>query len=213
MSGVANFTKSGTKSQSAATLKKDIFACEVKNHELIKLAYLAYLGERRANLAKTKRRGEVKGSTIKPWKQKGLGRARFGSRYNPIWRGGGITFGPLGNENYKKTVTKRAKRTALKQALSLARESDKIKIVETFSYMDGKTKDMAGFLSKVDAKGNILCVVSKLDHSKERATHNIPNLKVSSAAYLNVYDVLNADSVIISKKSLDIINQWLGDKK
>lgn len=213
MAGVATFTKSGTKASSAATLKKDIFACEVNNHELLKLAYLAHLGEKRVNLAKTKRRGEVKGSTIKPWKQKGLGRARFGSRYNPIWRGGGITFGPLGNENYTKTINKRSKRTALKQALSLAKQSEKIKIVETFAYMDKKTKDMASFLNKVGAKGNTLCVVSKVDHSKERATRNIPNLKVSAAKYLTVYDVLNADSIIISKKSLDIINDWLGEKK
>jgi large subunit ribosomal protein L4 len=213
MAGVATFTKSGTKSTSAATLKKDIFACVVANHELLKLAYLSHQGEKRANLAKTKRRGEVRGSTIKPWRQKGLGRARFGSRYNPIWRGGGITFGPLGNENYKKTINKRSKRTALKQALTLANQDNKISVIETFECKEGKVNTTKKLLDKIGAKGKTLLVVSQKDQLVDRATGNLPEVKAVQAQYLTVYDVLNADSIIISKKSLDIISEWLGDKK
>ncbi len=83
-------------------LPKDIFAVEVPNHELLKLAYDSYLANARLASATTKQRGEVSGGGKKPWKQKGTGRARFGSSRNPIWRGGGVVFGPRGNENYTK---------------------------------------------------------------------------------------------------------------
>ena len=84
------------------TLPKSVFAVEVRNHELLKLAYDAYLANNRLASATTKQRGEVRGGGKKPWRQKGTGRARFGSIRNPIWRGGGIVFGPRGNENYTK---------------------------------------------------------------------------------------------------------------
>ncbi len=83
------------------TLPKSVFGVKVENHELLKLAYESYLAAGRSVSAVTKRRGEVSGGGKKPWKQKGTGRARFGSSRNPIWRGGGIVFGPLGIENYK----------------------------------------------------------------------------------------------------------------
>jgi large subunit ribosomal protein L4 len=209
MSGPATYTKSGTKATKEAVLNKKIFAEKVENHELLKLAYSSYLAEKRTNLAKTKKRGEVQGSTIKPWKQKGTGRARFGSRYNPLWRGGGITFGPSGEENYTKRLNKQAKRKALRQALSLASQADKLKVVDSFEYMDKKTKEMANFLDKIQAKGRILCVVEELNREKSRATQNIPELKVVSGKYLTVYDLLNADTIIMSKKSLEVIDAWL----
>src|SRR5262245_30665646 len=97
---VATYTKTGNKATTAAKLDKGVFAVEIKNHDLLKQAYLAYLANGRVNLAVVKKRGEVRGGGRKPWRQKGTGRARFGSSRNPIWRGGGITFGPTGNENY-----------------------------------------------------------------------------------------------------------------
>jgi len=114
------FTKSGTKAAAAAKLDKAVFAIMPENHELLKLAYNAYLANGRDNLAQTKTRGLVSGGGKKPWKQKGTGRARFGSSRNPIWRGGGIAFGPTGEENYSIKVNVAAKRQALRQALSLA---------------------------------------------------------------------------------------------
>ena len=87
---------------------------------------------------------------------------------------------------------------------------DRVKVIETFSTIDGKTKDMAAFLSKLGVVGNVLCVVSLKNFSTEKATHNIPNLKVSGAMYLNVYDVMNADVIIISRKSLEVVQGWLG---
>src|SRR5207244_4044483 len=114
---VVTFTSAGTKATTPAKLNKNVFGVEVKNHELLKQAYLAYLGNARTNAARTKTRGEIRGGGKKPWRQKGTGRARFGSSRNPIWRGGGITFGPTGNENHTIKLTTSSKRTALKQAL------------------------------------------------------------------------------------------------
>ena len=94
------FTKTGNKATVAAKLNKAIFGVEVGNNELLKQAYDSYLTNGRINLAKAKSRGEVRGGGRKPWRQKGTGRARFGSTRNPIWRGGGVAFGPTGIENY-----------------------------------------------------------------------------------------------------------------
>ncbi|MBI5906784.1 50S ribosomal protein L4 [Candidatus Saccharibacteria bacterium] len=209
---VATYTKAGAKATTPAKLEKKVFGIDVKNHDLLKDAYLAYLANGRTNLAITKKRGEVRGGGKKPWRQKGTGRARFGSSRNPIWRGGGVAFGPTGNENYTRKLSLATKHQALRQALSLAAKEDRLKIIETFAYMEGKTKDMVSFLDKIDAKGNVLCVVSVKDASKERAAQNIAELKVSSAKYLNVFDVLNADCIVMSRKALETVQAWLGGK-
>ena len=113
----------------ATKLPKSIFEVEVTNHELVKLAYDSYLANARLASATTKQRGEVRGGGKKPWKQKGTGRARFGSTRNPIWRGGGVVFGPRGNENYTKKLSKTSKRVAVKQALSLAHQAKKVQVL------------------------------------------------------------------------------------
>ncbi len=210
---VATFTKSGTKATAPAKLDKSIFGLTVKNHQLLKDVYLAYLANGRQNLAVTKRRGQVSGGGAKPWRQKGTGRARVGSSRNPIWRGGGVAFGPTGNENYRKKISDRTKQAALRQALSLAAEADKIKIIETFACPDGKVKPTISLLNKMGATGLVLIIVSDKDSLVDRATRNLPNVKVAGANYLTVFDVLNADQVIISRKALEIIQDRLGEKK
>src|ERR1700686_3786197 len=110
---VTTYTKTGNKATVAAKLDKSVFDVDVKNHDLLKQAYLAYLSNARVNLAVTKKRGDVRGGGRKPWRQKGTGRARFGSIRNPIWRGGGIIFGPTGQENYKRKLNTKAKRQAI----------------------------------------------------------------------------------------------------
>lgn len=207
------FTRNGTKAATAATLEKAIFAVMPENHELLKLVYTAYLANGRDNLAQTKTRGLVRGGGKKPWKQKGTGRARFGSSRNPIWRGGGIAFGPTGEENYSVKVNVQAKRQAIRQALSLAASEGHIKLIESFDSTDGKVSTTTKFLSKIEATGNVLIVLEHKDDLTDRAVRNLPKIKVVNAAYLNVYDIMNADSIVISEKSLPIINEWLGDKK
>ncbi|MBI1857451.1 50S ribosomal protein L4 [Candidatus Saccharibacteria bacterium] len=207
---ISTYTKTGNKATISAKLDKTVFGIVPENHELLKQAYVAYLSNGRENAAQTKSRGEVSGGGKKPWKQKGTGRARFGSSRNPIWRGGGVAFGPTGNENYTHKLHVNAKRRAIRQALSLKADSDAIKIIETFDCKDGKVKSTLKLIDKIEAKGKILLVVSVKDNLVERATSNIPDLKAIQAKYLNVYDVMNADSIIMSQKSLDIVHEWLG---
>ncbi|MDL2362919.1 MAG: 50S ribosomal protein L4 [Patescibacteria group bacterium] len=209
---IATYSTTGTKATTAAKLDAAVFGVTVKNHELLKAAYTMYLANGRENLAVTKTRGLVSGGGKKPWKQKGTGRARFGSSRVPIWRGGGITFGPTGQENYSKQMNLKAKRLAVRQALSLAQDAGKIKVVEAFSTMENKTKDMVSFLTKIEATGTILCVVAVKDASKERATQNIQKLKVVNATYLNVYDILNADTIVFDKDALKAVSNWLGEQ-
>lgn len=210
---VATYTASGAKASTPAKLSKEVFGVEVTNHELLKQAYEAYLANGRDNLAVTKTRGLVSGGGKKPWKQKGTGRARFGSSRNPIWRGGGIVFGPTGLENYTKKISTTSKRVALRQALSLAAANDSVSVIETFQTKDGKTADAAKFFDKIGAKRSVLLVVSEKDDLVERAIRNLPEVKSVQAKYLNVYDILNAHQIVMSKKSVEIVEEWLGGTK
>ncbi len=189
-----------------ATLPKEVFAVEVPNHDLLKLAYDSYLANSRLASATTKTRGEVRGGGKKPWKQKGTGRARFGSTRNPIWRTGGIVFGPRGNENYTKKLSKTSKRVAVKQALTLANEAKKVVIDDIKT--TGKTAEIAKYLDDNKFARRVLVVTEKTPELL-RATNNVQRVKLVSPTYLSVFDILNADTIVISTKSLDSIKTWL----
>ncbi len=207
---VATYTKSGNKATTAAKLDKTIFGLEVSNHELLKQAYQAYLANGRTNNARALKRGEVRGGGRKPWRQKGTGRARFGSIRTPIWRGGGITFGPTGEENYTKKLSTSSRRTALRQALSLSAAAGKLHIIESFDFKTGKVKPTLALLDKIGTKKNVLIVVDNRDQLVDQATGNLAVVTVVTAKYLNVFDIMNADTILMSQKSLDIVHEWLG---
>ena len=195
-----------------ADLNKDIFGLDVQNHELLKTAYDAYLANSRSSHAKTLKRGEVRGGGKKPWKQKGTGRARFGSTRNPIWRHGGVAFGRTGEENFTKKLSRGAKKVAIRQALSL-KNADKA-IITSEIKTNGKTKDIANLLKTLKvADQNVLMVVSEKSPEVLRATNNIANLKLVRATYLNVFDILNADAIIFSATALKDTENWLLDKE
>lgn len=206
---VPTFTKSGAKATTATKLDAGVFGVMPENHDLLKLAYVAYLANGRENLAVTKTRGLVSGGGKKPWKQKGTGRARFGSSRNPIWRGGGIAFGPTGEENYTHKLHVAAKRKAIRQALSLAAGEGSIRVIESFDNKDAKVSATAKLLEKIDAKGSVLLVVANKDEAVVRATRNLGNVTVVAATYLNVYDVLNSDAIVIENDALAAVNEWL----
>lgn len=196
---------------SRTSLPKDIFGVEVTNHELLKVAYTMYLANARSAQAKTKKRGEVSGGGKKPWKQKGTGRARFGSSRVPIWRGGGVAFGPTGEQNYTMKLSVGAKRTALRQALSLANRDKKLVVIDNVTFATGKTKETVKLLdaNKVTKEQRVLLVVDAKDDNIRRATNNVNQVKVVSALYLNVFDILNADRILMTKKALEAVTEWL----
>jgi large subunit ribosomal protein L4 len=199
---VATYTKSGTKATTAAKLDKNVFGVEAKNHELLKSAYTAYLANGRENLAVVKTRGLVRGGGKKPWKQKGTGRARFGSSRNPIWRGGGIVFGPTGEENYSKDLNTKAKRLAIRQALSLKAAENKVSVIEDLVSREGKTAELSKLLAKIGATRNVLLVVDNKTPELVRSSSNLQDVVLTSGQYVNVYDVLNADVIVFTNAAL-----------
>ncbi len=198
-----------------AELNNDIFGLSVENHELIKTAYDAYLANSRSSHAKTLKRGEVRGGGKKPWKQKGTGRARFGSTRNPIWRHGGVAFGRTGEENFTKKLSKTSKRVAIRQALSLQNADKRVLTIKDFKITDGRTKEAVKNLetAKADLNVKILLVLPEKDDLTLRATNNLNNVKVVRPTYLNVFDVLNADQIVISEKALPELEGWLLGKE
>lgn len=206
---VPTYTASGTKAATPAKLNAKVFGVEVASHQLVRQAYDAYLANGRVNLAVTKTRGLISGGGRKPWKQKGTGRARFGSSRNPIWRGGGIVFGPTGLENYTKKLPVGSKRLAIRQALSLANAANKIVVVEKLASREGKTSDVAKLLTKVGATRNVLIAVTEKTPELIRATSNLSNVKLVTATYINVFDVMNADTVVLTNDALKAVEAWL----
>ncbi len=197
-----------------ADLNQEVFGLDVQNHELLKTAYDAYLANSRSSHAKTLKRGEVRGGGKKPWKQKGTGRARFGSTRNPIWRHGGVAFGRTGEENFTKKISKNAKRLAVKQALSLKNAEKAIVILDEPVNFVGKTKEAANLMKKLGVQDkNVLAVVNEKTPSFIRSTNNIPNLKLVRATYLNVFDILNADAIVFEPNAVKTTENWLLDKE
>lgn len=213
MKSANTFTKSGAKATTATKLNKVVFDVVPEKHDLLKQAYTTYLANGRDNLAVTKLRGEVRGGGKKPWRQKGTGRARVGSIRSPIWRGGGITFGPTGEENYRKKMHTAAKRTALRQALSIALDEGHINVIEQLQLKEAKTKQLKQLIDKIGLQGSILIVVKDKTDDVARASRNLPGVVYVQARYLNVYDVVNADAMLIEKDALAEIDAWLGEKR
>ncbi len=211
MAVAASYSKTGTKNDATVKLDAGIFGVEA-SHELVGQAYRTYLANGRVAGPKTLQRGEVRGGGKKPWRQKGTGRARVGSIRVPNWRGGGVVFGPTGAENHTLAMPIRMKRAAIRQALSLQADAGNIIVLETFSCPDGKVKQTVELFAKMKLEGSVLLAVSEKDNLVERATRNIAGLKAVQAKYLNVYDVMNADKIVITAKALEMVRQWLGEK-
>ena len=197
-----------------ATLDKDVFGLAVENHELVKLAYDAYLANSRSSHAKTLKRGEVRGGGKKPWKQKGTGRARFGSTRNPIWRHGGVAFGRTGEENFTKKIAKSSKLLAVRQALSMKNAEKAVLVLPADAKVSGKTKDAAKILKDLKLDGKyVLAVVAEKTPEILRSTDNLANVRLVRATYLNVFDIMNADAIVFSEAGLKATVNWLkGDK-
>ena len=197
-----------------ATLDKDIFGLKVENHELVKLAYDAYLANSRSSHAKTLKRGEVSGGGKKPWKQNGTGRARFGSTRNPIWRHGGVAFGRTGEENFTKKLSRSAKQQAVRQALSMKNAEKAVFVLPAETKLAGKTKDAVKILKDMKLEGKyVLAVAAEKTPEVLRSTNNLANVKLVRATYLNVFDIMNADVIVFSDAALKATVKWLkGDK-
>lgn len=211
MSSVAVYNIKGEK-VGEEKLDPEIFDVEVKEN-LLHRYVVTYLGNKRKNIASAKGRSEVRGGGRKPWKQKGTGRARAGSIRSPLWKGGGVTFGPSTDRNYNKKLNKKEKKLALRMALSVKNKSNNIFLIDKIEFEDIKTKTAAALLKKlkVNSKG-VAVVLAKKDDKATKSFRNIDKLDVYLANNINAYHVIRPENIIMSKESLEIINKAFSRK-
>jgi len=186
-------------------LPKEIFEVEV-NSDLIHQVVLSQQSNRRQGSAHAKMRGEVSGGGKKPWRQKGTGRARHGSNRSPLWKGGGVTFGPRNDKNYKKTIPVKMKRKALFMVLTAKAKENMIVVVDKFNIEKPNTKEMATSLKKLVDKSALL-VLSKMDKNLILSTRNIPKIESIQATDLNVLDLLTYKHVVILEDGIKKIKE------
>jgi len=189
------------------TLPKEIFEVEF-NADLVHQIMVSMSSNQRQNCAHTKNRAEVRGGGKKPWRQKGTGRARVGSNRSPIWRGGGITFGPRNEKNYEKAVPVKMRRKALLMVLSEKAKSNQLIILDKIELEKGKTKEMASSLSKLPCKDQrVLIALPNYDKKTVLAARNIKKTSIEDARNLNVLDLLNSKYLLITKDSIPTIEK------
>jgi large subunit ribosomal protein L4 len=205
MSSIKLLDKNGKESKNSADFDSSLLGVEPNKH-LIYLAAVMQEANQRSAKAKCKTRSEVRGGGAKPWKQKGTGRARAGSSNSPLWRGGGVMFGPTGRENYTKKLTKKASKKAVLSALLQTVNAGNLVAIESFEVKEGKTKEVTQLLANLSLNNlSVLIVVENNANNFEllkRASGNIANVRLINADRLNVLDILKADKVLITNKAL-----------
>lgn len=189
-----------------AELPEEIFGVKVKD-DLVHQAYVAHISNSRKVLADTKDRGEVRGGGKKPWKQKGTGRARHGSSRSPIWKGGGVTFGPTTERNYSKKINKKMKTKALCMVLSSKVRDKELIILDDPKLNKVSTKLMSSALGKLPINGKVLLSLSKKDDRIFKSVKNIPNTSMIASDALNVADLLKNKTLILNKEGIEKIKE------
>jgi large subunit ribosomal protein L4 len=190
-------------------LPDDVFNVTAKEH-LLHEAVRSYRANQRQGTSSTKSRSEVRASGRKPWRQKGLGRARAGTAASPIWVGGGVAHGPKPRD-YGFSLPKKARRLAIRAALSAKAREGGLRIVESVGVDAPKTKRAVELMKTLGIE-NLKCLFVLPGKSEDliRATNNIPGVKVAVARDVNVYDILNSDAIVIDKEAVGAIVEVLG---
>lgn len=175
-----------------------------KGEQAVRDVVVAIMAGQRAGTASTLSKGEVAGSNAKPWKQKGTGRARAGYRQSPVWRGGGVAFGPH-PRSYAKKINKKVARLAFMRAFSDTITEDRLVLVDELALAEGKTKVFAEILKELKLTGSTIFIVDKIEEKVVRACRNIPKVEMDTAANLSVYQLLRYRNVVVTKPAMDVI--------
>jgi large subunit ribosomal protein L4 len=190
------------------TLNGEVFSIAPHSQSMFDAAQVALSNARQSN-AKSKTKSEVAGSGIKPWRQKGTGRARAGMKRSPVWVGGGVTFGPTGKENYVLGQNKKQYRLAFRSALSEKFLEKKLAIVDDLAFKNGKTKEALTMLKALKLTGKILLVGETLNDQVALAVRNLPKVMYVSRQQLSAVDIMNADVLVIAKPAVTKIEEVL----
>src|SRR5206468_3263545 len=169
-----------------------------KGTQAVHDAVVAYLANQRMGTACTKTMGEVAGTGKKPWRQKGTGRARAGSFASPLWRGGGVVFGPKPRD-FTKKVPRKTKQLALRKALSERLRAGDVVLVDDLKLESARTKEFISVLSALELKGSALIVAQGMDKNLTLASRNVPNVALTTSDSLNTYDVLRPDKLVFTR--------------
>jgi large subunit ribosomal protein L4 len=169
---------------------------------------VAYRAAQRMGTASTKTMGEVAGSGKKPWRQKGTGRARAGSFASPLWRGGGVVFGPKPRD-FGKKVSRKTKHLALRKALSERLQAGDVIVVSDLKLDSPRTKEFTGIVSALELKGSALFVAQGTDKNLTLASRNVPNVLLATSETLNTYDVLRPDKLVFTRSAFEQIEARL----
>jgi large subunit ribosomal protein L4 len=189
-------------------LNDNVFGVEV-NEALVHQAVVMQLASQRQGTAATKTRAMVRGGGRKPWKQKGTGRARAGSIRSPLWVGGGTVFGPS-PRSYAFTMPRKARRAALKSALSAKVQAGELLVMDAISFNEPKTKSVVKMLDSLKiADDKALIIMAEENENVEKSSRNIPGVKSITSMGLNVYDILYHDKVLITKDAVSKIEEVL----
>lgn len=186
-------------------LNDGIFGVEVNTHVMYE-AVKNYLANQRQGTQSAKTRAEVRGGGRKPWRQKGTGRARQGSTRSPQWKGGGVVFAPKPRD-YSYAIPKKVKRLALKSALSSKVRDQEIIVVDKLVLEQPKTKEMIKVLKNLNSGKKTLVVIPERDEAVVRAAANIPGVKTAYVNTINVYDILNCDSFLITREAVNKVEE------
>jgi len=181
----------------------------VFNSSIIYQAVLMYNANKRTGSASTKVRSAVSGGGKKPWRQKGTGRARVGSIRNPIWRGGGITFGPH-TRNFRYDLPKKIKRSALVNSINAKINSGEMGVIKDFSLSEPRTKKIKAIIDKTKLAGSILLVIDRFEKNINLASRNLCSITLKLGSELNALDVLRNNNFLISEKALSFLTKRIG---
>src|SRR5271168_3959966 len=176
--------------------------------EAVQQTVVAYRAAQRMGTACTKNVGEVAGTNKKPLRQKGTGRARAGSFQSPLWRGGGVVFGPKPRD-YTKKISRATRQLALRKALSERLKAGDVLIVDDFKLSGGKTKEFVGVLKALDLKGTVLVVAQGADKNLILASRNVPDVEVTTGEDLNTYQLLRSDKALFTRGAFEHLEQRL----
>lgn len=191
----------------STNLPKEIFEVNF-NSDLVHQVAVSFMANKRQTLAHTKTRGEVRGGGKKPWKQKGTGRARHGSNRSPIWRGGGITFGPRTDKVFEREIPKKMRRKALLMVLGQKLKDKELLILDKIELEIGKTKEISSTLSKLPCKEQkTLIALPNYDKKIFLATRNIKKVLTEDARNLNVLELLNYKYLLMPKETIKTIEK------
>ena len=182
-----------------------------KGTQAVHDAVVAYLANQRMGTACTKNVGEVAGTNKKPWRQKGTGRARAGSFQSPLWRGGGVVFGPKPRD-FGKKVSRSTKHLALRKALSERLKSGDVVVVEDLILDSPKTKAFVGVLNALQMEGTTLVVASGQDRNLSLASRNVPQVELATSDSLNTYQVLRFGKLLFTRGAFEKVEQRLAGK-